>query len=132
MSRRDPRPLLAVAGWTGVVVGVVCVLSGVVVLAEGGEDDAGLGTAVFLVLAVMGAVGIALAVTVLRLRSTRTRTAGLVGLVLGLAVIPIWSAGMGILSAPLPSWVGALQLPVPLVVLGLSAVALVWSRREPA
>lgn len=132
MSGRDPRPLLAVAGWVGVVAGVVCVLAGVVVLTESGEDVAGLGPAVFLVLAVMGGVGIALAVTVLRLRSTRTRAAAVVGLVLGLAVIPIWNAGMGVLSAPLPAWVGVLQLPVPLVVIGLSVVALVWSRRTTA
>ncbi len=130
--QRDPRRLLAVAAWIGVVASTVCLLSGVPFLLEEGTTDpdvAGLGYVAFAVLAIMGAVGLALSVTVLRLRHTRTQVAAVVGIVLGLGLFPIWSAGMSIVSEPLPDWVGALQLPVPLSVLGLSVVALVWTRR---
>lgn len=129
---RDSRRLLAVAGWIGIVASTVCLLSGVPFLLEEGTSDpdvSGLGYVAFVVLALMGAVGLALSITVLRLRHARTRVAAVVGIVLGLGLFPIWSAGMSILAEPLPDWVGALQLPVPLAVLGLSVVALLWTRR---
>lgn len=133
---REPGTLVRVAGWIGVAAGVVTVGSALPFLAEGlagDSSDSTLAMVAFVVVGTVGLAGIGLAVGVLLLlRHRGARVAAVVACVLGAALFPIWSTGLGLLVPPLPGWLGLLQLPVPLVVLGLAVVALLRLRGTPA
>lgn len=130
---RPSSTLLAVAGWIGVAASVVTLGAGghlLLTVLESGGEMLDLGLLAVVVVAALGLAGLGLSTTVhVLLRRGRTRAAAVATCVLGLGLFPIWTTGLAWWVPPLPRWLGLLQLPVPLVVLGLGAVVLLRQRR---